>query len=61
MVVHFYPWFKFDFLLLFSMLIYDNETIKQKKIKIKTKVKIEIQHIHAVKFGDEILKCDHSN
>ena len=43
-VVQFNPWFNFD-LLLFSMLIYDNE-FKTKENQNCTKDKIELQHIH---------------
>ena len=44
-VVHFYPWFKFYFLLFLGIVMYDNE-FETKENRIWTKDKIEPQYVH---------------
>ena len=46
-VVHFYPWFKFYFLLFLGIEMYDND-FETKENKIWTKDKIEPQQIYNV-------------
>ena len=53
-VVQFYPWFKFDFLLLWGIIMYDTE-FETKENKISTKDKIEPQHTYYTKFFEVII------
>ena len=53
-VVQFYPWFKFDFLLLWGIIMYDTE-FETKENKLSTKDKIEPQHTYYTKFFEVII------
>ena len=45
-VVQFYPWFKFDFLLLWGIVMYDSEfETKENKTSTKDKIELGITHI----------------
>ena len=53
-VVQFYPWFKFYFLLLWGIVMYDCE-FETKENKISTKDNIEPQHTCYTKFFEVII------
>ena len=57
-VVQFYPWFKFSFLLLLGMVMYDNNVImslKQKKRKFEPRIKLKYNiYAERVKINAEL-------